>query len=142
MERFKLKVAVYLLLIKEDKVLLLRRFHTGWQDGNYGLPSGHLEPNEMVIEALLRETTEEIGIKLNQEDIKFVHTMHRASNYIDLFFVAKSWIGELKNMESDKCDDLQWFSLNALPENIVPSVKFAIQNYQNGVLFSELESES
>jgi len=92
MERFTLKVAVYVILVKEDKILLSRRFNTGWQDGNYGLPSGHLESNEMVVEAVLRETAEEIGIKLKQEDVKFVHTMHRTSNYIDLFFVAQSWI--------------------------------------------------
>ena len=89
MERFKLKVAVYIILIKEDKILLTRRFNTGWQDGNYGLPSGHLESNEMVVEAVLRETAEEIRIKLKQEDIKFVHTMHRiVSSYIDLFFCS------------------------------------------------------
>jgi ADP-ribose pyrophosphatase YjhB (NUDIX family) len=141
MERLKLKVAVYIILTKEDKILLSRRFNTGWQDGNYGLPSGHLEAGEMLIEALLRETAEEIGVKLNQEDIKFVHIMHRKSNYIDFFFTAKSWVGDPKNMEPNKSDDLQWFPLNALPDNIVPSVKRALQNYQNGVLFSEFQSE-
>ena len=57
------------------------------------------------------------------------------------FFVAKSWIGEPQNMEPDKCDNLQWFPLNGLPENMVPSTKFAIRNYQNGVLCSEMELE-
>lgn len=141
MERLKLRVAVYIILLKEDKVLLSRRFNTGWQDGNYGLPSGHLELNETVIEALLRETAEEIGVKLNQEDIKFAHTMHRKSIYIDLFFIAKSWVGEPQNMEPNKCDDLHWFPLNALPDNMVPSVKSAIENYQNGILFSDFELE-
>ncbi len=140
MERLTLKVAVYIILIKENKILLSRRFNTGWQDGNYGIPSGHLESNETVVEALLRETAEEIGVKLNQKDIKFVHTMHRKT-YIDLYFQAKSWTGEPQNMESDKCDDLQWFPLEGLPENMVPSVKFALQNYKNGILFSDFEDK-
>jgi len=141
MERLKLKVAVYILLIKENKILLGRRFNTGWQDGNYGLPSGHLEENETMIHGLLRETKEETGVDVKSEDAKFVHVMHRKSIYVDFFFIAKHWIGEPKVMEKDKCDDMQWFPLNDLPKNIVPSVKFAIENYQKGIPFSEFQSE-
>ncbi len=142
MERLKLRVAVYILLIKEDKVLLGRRFNTGWQDGNYGLPSGHLEENETVIGALLRETKEETGVDVKTEDAQFVHVMHRKSIYVDFFFLAKKWSGDPKIMEKDKCDDMQWFPLNNLPENIVPSVKFAIENYQKELSFSEFQSEN
>lgn len=141
MERLKLRVAVYIILIKEDSIFLSRRFNTGWQDGNYGLPSGHLEPDETIVDALLRETKEEIGINLKKEDVSLVHTMHRKSIYIDFYFVAKNWIDEPKNMEPNKCDDLGWFPINNLPENIVPSVKFAIENFKKGVSFSEFESE-
>jgi 8-oxo-dGTP diphosphatase len=141
MERLKLKVAVYLMLIKDDKILLLRRFNTGWKDGNYSLPSGHLEQEETLIQALLRESEEEVGVKIRKEDTEFVHTMHRKSVYIDFYFTVKEWKGEIQNMEKDKCDDVSWFSLDSLPENIVPGVKFAIQNYQKGIKFSEFESE-
>lgn len=57
-ERHKLKVAVYVLLIKDDKILLARRSKTGWQDGNYTIPSGHLDPNETIATAAIRETQE------------------------------------------------------------------------------------
>jgi hypothetical protein len=42
-------------------------------------------------------------------------------------------------MEVDKCDDMKWFPLSNLPQNIVPSVKFVIENFQKGILFSEFE---
>ncbi len=139
MDRHKLKVAVYLILIKEDKVLLARRLNTGWQDGNYSLPSGHLDPDETVVQAMVRETKEEINIQLNPEDLKLVHTMHRMNIYIDFYFTASRYTGEVKNMEENKCDALDWFPLEALPENIVPSVKSALDNYPKGVTFSEFE---
>jgi 8-oxo-dGTP pyrophosphatase MutT (NUDIX family) len=138
MERLKLKVAVYLLLIKDNKILLLRRYNTGWNDGNYSLPAGHLDPNETVTNALLRESFEEIGVTLSSENIKLVHTMHRiASSYIDLFFVAEKWNGEITNVEPNKCDDLKWFDLCDLPPNMVLSVKSAIEKYKAGELFSD-----
>lgn len=141
MEHLKLKVAVYLFLIKEDKILLSRRYSTGWQDGNYGLPAGHLEPNETLIQALFREVKEEIGLELESGSVELVHTMHRMSQYIDFFFVSKYSGMEPKNMEPEKCDELKWFSFNELPSNMVPSVRSAIGNYLNGIVFSEFENE-
>lgn len=141
MERLKLKVAVYCLLIQDNNILLGRRFQTGWQDGNYGLPSGHLETNETVLGAVIRETKEETNIELKAGDVQFVHVMYRKNIYVDFFFVAKWWTGEPQIMEKDKCDDLRWFPIDQLPENIVPSVKFAIEAYKAGVQFSDFEKE-
>lgn len=141
MERYKIKVAVYILLMKGSEILLARRFNTGWQDGNYGLPAGHLEPNETIKQGAIREMQEEVGITIKSEDVEYIHTMHRMNRYIDLFFVCSNWEGTPKITEADKCDDVQWFSLDSLPENIIPSVRHAILQYKNGVTFSEFDVE-
>jgi 8-oxo-dGTP diphosphatase len=139
MERHKLKVAVYALLIKDDKILLVRRFNTGWNDGNYSLPAGHLDPNETIASALIREAKEEVGVSLEPENIQLVHTMHRMNTHIDFFFVATKREREPINAEPDKCDDVRWFPIGELPENMVPSVRAAITHYQDGVAFSEFQ---
>ena len=36
--------AVYLILRKSDKILLMNRANTGWMDGHFSLPSGHMKP--------------------------------------------------------------------------------------------------
>lgn len=139
-ERFHLRAAVYLLLIKDGKMLLQRRFNTGWMDGMYSLPAGHLDGKETVTEALIREAREETGIEVVQGDCKIVHTMHRNSKqreYIDFFVVAEKWKNEPTITEPDKCDDLSWFSLKELPKNLLKYVRHVIECYQNGVTFSE-----
>lgn len=75
MERFKLVTSVHLILIKEGKVLLLRRYHTGYEDGNYSVVAGHIDGNESVIRAMQREAMEEAGIKIQEMDLKIVHVM-------------------------------------------------------------------
>lgn len=138
-ERFKLRAAVYLLFIKNNKVLLLRRFNTGWSDGMYSLVSGHADGNESLLQAACREAKEEAGIKLAPKDLRFEHVMHRTSDveYIDFFFVVKAWQDEPRNTEPEKCDDMQWFALDAIPDNTLPYVKRVLENYGKGIAYSE-----
>src|SRR3954465_461524 len=102
--------AVYLLFYQQDHLLLARRYQTGFEDGNYSLVSGHLENQESVTSAAVREAQEEIGVTLTPHDLEFVHVMHRKSEddlvYFDFFFVVHHWTGEVTNCETDKCGDM------------------------------------
>ena len=132
-------VAVHLFFLKDDKILLLRRFQTGYEDGNYSVVAGHVEAGETVTQAAVREAQEEAGVMLQPKDLQVVHVMNRKSNdeRVDFFVVVKAWEDEIRNREPDKCDDLAWFLLNSLPANMIPYVRFAIENYQKGLLYSE-----
>lgn len=128
-EKFKPYVAVWLVAKKDEQILLLRRYNTGYMDGHYTLVSGHLEENEGITSAMIREAKEEAGISLSREQLSIGHITHRKCpdrEYIDFFFVARDLNDEPKNMEPEKCDDMQWFSVSELPTNILPNVKFAL----------------
>jgi len=47
-EKFMVRAAVYLILVKDGRVLLSRRYKTGWMDGMYSLVAGHIDGNEPV----------------------------------------------------------------------------------------------
>ncbi len=139
-ERYQARVAVYLLLFRGTSVLLSRRFQTGFADGLYGLPSGHVEKGEMATEAIIRETAEEVGLTIHPNDVQCVHVMHRQSkdaDYMDVVFLLRAWKGEPINAEPEKCDDLRWFSVDDLPANTLPSVKQMITCVRQGILYSE-----
>ncbi len=61
---------------------------------------------------------------------------------VAFFFEAKKWEGEPMNKEPEKCDDLKWFPLDDLPQNIIPYIKNAIQHYRKKVNYSEFGWES
>jgi len=135
--------ASYLTLIKDNKVLLLRRFNTGYEDGNYSLVAGHVDSGETFTQCIIREAEEEAGIFLKPEDLKVAHIMHRNSGTVennervDVFFVAKKWDGEVVNKEPHKCDDLSWFDLDDIPENILSYIGQAIRKIRDDVYYSE-----
>jgi 8-oxo-dGTP diphosphatase len=129
--RHESNIAVYLMLKRGSKVLLVRRANTGYQDGKYSLVAGHVEGRESLTQALRREAKEEIGIKLSPKHIRLRHLMHRFSDdkkiYLDLFFSCSKWDGRIKNLEPHKCDDVSWHSLLKLPKNTIPYVREALQ---------------
>jgi len=139
-EKQRSYLACYLVLIKDDQILLLKRANTGYEDGNYSMVAGHIDGGETAIGTMKREAKEEAGIEINPDDMKIVHIMHRNApdrNYIDFFIVANKWTGEIKNLEPQKCDDLSWFYLSKLPNNVIPYVKKAIENINSKEIYSE-----
>jgi 8-oxo-dGTP diphosphatase len=144
-ERHKLIPASYLVLKKENKILMLRRFNTGYKDGFYSFPAGHVEEGESFEECLIREAKEEIGVEIRRESLKELYIIHRYKDEvllnnarIDVFYIVENWTGEIQNLEPNKCDDLSWFDLENLPENTIPYIRVAIENIKNKVHFLEI----
>jgi len=144
-EKHKIVPASYLVLVKGKKILLQKRYNTGYEDGKYSLAAGHVEKGETFTDAVIREVKEEIGIDLKAENLKTVHVMHRYSGpewegineRIDVFFAAEKWEGEIEIKEPDKCDDLSWFDMDNLPSNLIPYVEHAVDCIKANVFYSE-----
>jgi 8-oxo-dGTP diphosphatase len=132
-------VTVHMFLFRENQILLSRRFQTGYMDGHYSVPAGHLDGNETVRMAAVREAHEEIGVRLEPGEIRFAGVFHRRAGdeRIDFFVHVQKWDGEPFNAEPEKCDDLRWVEVQNLPENTIPYVRRAIENYRAGIPFEE-----
>jgi 8-oxo-dGTP diphosphatase len=129
----------YLMLIRNGKILLSRRFQTGYEDGKYSLPAGHIEEGETITRGTCREIREEIGITLKPSDLKLVHVMHRKHFDIrmDFFFTTDKKGVKPKNIEPHKSDHVGWFPMNKLPTNTIPYIREAIENYRKNIFYSE-----
>jgi 8-oxo-dGTP diphosphatase len=142
MEKFKFLATVNILLIKDEKILLTRRANTGYFDGSYECPSGHIDGKETVRQSAIREAMEEIGVAISLEDLSVVHVTHRygeKNERFEFYLLVKKWTGEPMLKEPEECDDLQWFSLDSLPENMVPKTKSGIEEYLKGNIYSEYD---
>lgn len=141
---FRLLAAVHVFMLRNDQVLLLRRYNTGYEDGKFSVPAGHLDGDETVLSAARREVLEEVGIELSDHDLAVVGVMHRRSDdeRVDFFLAAERWRGEPVNLEPEKCDLLAWYALDGLPANTVPYVCRALANYRRGRWFDSFGWDS
>ncbi|MEI6532530.1 MAG: NUDIX domain-containing protein [Candidatus Roizmanbacteria bacterium] len=139
--RMSARVAVYGFLMKDKNVFLMRRYNTGFADGNFSVPAGHVEADESITQAMVRELKEETGIDVNENDLHLAHVMKRKSTesiYIDFFFVISKWDGQPHNRELDKCDLTEWCLMDELPQNILGYINDALNSYKEGILFSNV----
>jgi 8-oxo-dGTP diphosphatase len=140
--RTKFPVTVHLWFFHDDQILLSRRFNTGYADGQYSVPAGHLDGGETVLDAAAREAEEEVGVQIKPEDMTFSTVMHsmEEDERVDFFVHVHHWQGEPFNAEPDKCDDLRWVDIDRLPANVVPYVRRALGNHLAGIPFDEFGS--
>jgi len=132
--------AAYVLLRRGDKVLLQLRRNTGYMDDHWAAAAaGHVESDESVFEAAIREAREELGITVKAADLLPLCAMHRThrngqpiDERVDFFFSCLRWEGEPRLVETDKAADLQWFALSALPDPVVPHELSVISTLVDG----------
>ncbi len=140
-QRFKTRSASYIFVIEDSKILLQKRAGTNFMCGYYGIPAGHLEKGEGATNCAIRELKEETGLIVKREDLELKYVLNRVSGeeeYIDFFFTAEKYSGTPTITEPNKCDDLRFFDLNNLPENIIPYIKDVLDNMKKDIIFSEI----
>jgi 8-oxo-dGTP diphosphatase len=137
--RHRITGDVHLLLLDTDsRVLFGRRQNTGFEDGAWHLPAGHLEAGESVVQALIREAKEEIGVTIAPGNVDFAHIMHSSSSggRAAFFFAVRQWDGTPENREPEKCSELAWFPLGALPDRMIGYCRLALGYIAAGDPFS------
>jgi 8-oxo-dGTP diphosphatase len=136
---YKVTGDVHLLLENSSgQVLFGLRQNTRIGDGAYHLPAGHVEEGESVIDTVIAEAKEELGITVDPDDVEFAHVMHTslAGGRASFVFRIRRWKGIPHNREPHKCRELRWFSLKALPKNMISEYREALKHIAAGNPFS------
>ena len=135
-------VDVFLLLTRENEVLLALRQGTGFADGQWNLPSGKVDHGESVVAAVIREAHEEVGVHLDENDIKCAATVQCCNSDKDVrvgfFFRAelKDPLGAAPyNAEPHKCAKIAWYPMDVLPSNTMRYSALGVSLYKRGENF-------
>jgi 8-oxo-dGTP diphosphatase len=141
LDRFVVVPASYVFLLRDGvtgpEVLLQLRQNTGYMDDHWAAAAaGHVEKGETAYDAARREALEEIAV--SDLDLTFVSAMQRTrggepiDERIDFFFTARSWSGEPRIVEPQKCAELRWCALDDLPDPVVPHERSVLEALRAG----------
>lgn len=138
--RHCMAVAAHAWLVDDDgRVLFARRANTGYADGQWSVPAGHVEPGETLDAACARELLEEVGVRVDAATLDFKLVQHKrdfdGDERIDVFFAARLPNGQLPRIcEPTHCDGLIWASPTDPPTPLVGYVANALRHYAEGLL--------
>lgn len=96
-------------------------------DGKFQLPAGHMDGNESMATAMIRELKEEIDIDVQEKDLKVVHISHRISlgrEYFDVYLEVLHFTGTPAINEPEKCESLAYFDIENI--NTVDFVNYDV----------------
>lgn len=138
-ERHTARLAVYILFIKQNNILLYLRRNSAYENNLYTIPAGHVEANETIQNAAIREAYEETGAIIAPENLELIHVKYRVSNYpyVDFYWLCTDWQGTLTNIEPEKCGELAFYPLDNLPSAMSPNLVQVLQQIKTGGSFSE-----
>lgn len=118
----KFTVAAFVVIFdKKGRVLLSHRRDLDL----WNLPGGGVESGELPIEAAIRETREETGLKIK---IKGLIGVYGKTNRDEVVFLFRGKIkgGELK--KTSEADQHKFFKIKKIPENTIPKHKERIMD--------------
>jgi 8-oxo-dGTP diphosphatase len=124
-------LVAWLILQRADgAVLLARRAGVGYGDGLWGLPGGHVEEDEQLGDAAIRELREEVGVEVARGGLMPIGVTRYAEGDVwgaDFFFLAHAWTGQPEALS--QCSEIAWCSPHALPEGSLPWLARALRSH-------------
>jgi 8-oxo-dGTP diphosphatase len=101
------------VLSREGRILAARRKRGSHLGGHWEFPGGKIEPDESPEECLVRELSEEIGVRVRAREIlEVVFHRYPEKSVLLLFYRCELVDGEPRPLE---CDEVRWVSLADLP---------------------------
>ncbi len=135
--RTKTRIAVYLIGIKNNQILLGKRINAKHMNEHWSLPAGHVFEGESARNAMMREAYEECGVRLEFDNLKMIGAFHQFSDpydYANYIFRVDMSEFNVVNMEPDKCEQLNFFDIDKLPQPIAPYIQDVIQKSFHAII--------
>lgn len=120
------RAAIFVLIRDgQGRVLLQKRAGTDYMPGYYDLPSGHVEAGESLTAAAARELAEEVGLHVDERDLRLLHVGLNDLDYpyLNVAFEATMWKGEPTIGEPHKCSAIGFFDPGQLPDKCTLAVR-------------------
>ncbi|MEB2301431.1 NUDIX domain-containing protein [Lysinibacillus xylanilyticus] len=114
---------------KANKILLVLRKKAP-EAGCWSLPGGKVDYMETIENAIIREIKEELGVDIEVTQLVCVtnHIIQSEDvHYVAPTFAARITNGEVQNREPHALEEVQWFSINEIPENITITTEYALK---------------
>ena len=126
------RVGAGVLLLDERGRVLLTLRKAAPEAGSWSILGGKVDFLETVKDCAIREAYEEAGVRIAIERLLCItdHLLPAENqHWVSPSYLARIVEGEAYNREPHKSEDVRWFGLDELPENLTMTARNAIVAY-------------
>jgi mutator protein MutT len=127
-------VGVGAVIVNEEGLLFLakRGNNARNEQGMWEFPGGGVKFGETLIESIRREILEEYGMQIEIKGLLgvFDHILpENKEHWISITYIASHLAGEATIYEPEKCEAIEWFSIEALPKPLSRITELNLRAY-------------
>jgi len=128
-------VVVDILIVKDDKVLLVKRAEGYLEGGKYAIPGGYVDRDETLKEAAKREALEETGYTIEIESLfrTIDNPNRKGEDRQNISFVYLAKPIEKVSDHDHEITNTKWFELDNLP----PESEIAFDHFESIALLRD-----
>lgn len=114
-DRFYLTVLVW---IENSKGEILLQLTSPEKKSQWATTGGHAKFGQNSMQGIQTEIEEELGIKVNTEELTLLKTIHTADDFVDVYYLKKDIDLNKCILQKDEVADIEWFSYQEIQEKI------------------------
>ncbi len=147
MEKQRPRVGVGIMILNERGEVLLGKRHDDAEkassdlhgEGTWTMPGGKLDFQETLIDGVIREVAEEIGVNIPKENLEVLcvqDDMVPDNHYVTIGFICRDFKEEPRVMEPEEITEWKWYNLNSLPEKFYPPSAKMIKSFLENKIYN------
>ena len=111
------------IFIQNSQKKLLIQKRSKLKGGKYGITSGHTLLNETATKGATREIREEIGLKINERELKPIYKTKLNKTIYKFYYIKKEI--ELQNLvlQKEEVEDIYWYTIEEI-NNLIQKNEF------------------
>lgn len=126
------RVGVGVMVVDGEQRVLLTLRRRAPEAGCWSILGGKLDFLEKLSECAVREAREEAGVEVELVRLLCVtdHLLpEEGQHWIAPAYLGRVVNGEAQNREPEKTEEVKWFALDGVPENLTMTARNAIRSY-------------
>lgn len=116
--QYHLVVHIWIKNSKGEFLIQKRSANRMPMPGEWAATSGSVRSGEVSKEAAMRELFEELGIRVMENEIQYVHRFTRKNSFVDLWYVGVDASVDSLVLQKEEVQDAKWVTAKELKEMI------------------------
>ena len=128
LDKNEYSISVHVWLLEEDKLWIQQRsnekkmFPGLWEQSGGGVMSG-----EISLEAVKRETKEELGLEIKDDEITYIGSYTRVKDIVDIWLIQRSFSKDKITLQNEEVENIKKVTFEEFDKMIIESSKTAFE---------------